>query len=172
MALPQRRRSFRASGFTLVELILVMGLLGTVMAFAAPMLSRSLRDRHLQQEGIRLLGMAELCRNTAISEGVPMLFWIDSAQGRFGMEPKAGFETGRDATRDYALGDDVWFEAVTEGRGEASGKTQVEFAPDGVPETAGVETIRLGDRFGGTVLIARTEDGWGYEIVKETEVQR
>ncbi len=165
---PRNRKPAAAPAFTLVELILVMCLLATVMAVAAPMLSRSLRDRHLQQEGLRFLGLVELCRSTAISEGVPMLLWVDPGQGRFGMEPKAGFDTGREATREYGLGEDVWFDNVSEGRGaSASGKTTIEFAPDGVPETAGIEIVRLADRFGGTVALARTDDGWGYEIVKE-----
>jgi type II secretion system protein H len=158
--------------FTLVELILVLAITAIVMAVAAPMLSRSLRDRHLDQQGLRLIAATELCRSLAISTGVPMVFWIDQGQGRYGIEPKEGFTADAAATLEFALGEDVWFDQVGQASGKtgpASSETSVEFAPDGTPETIGVETARLTDKFGGTVMVALSEDGWAFEIVKEGE---
>lgn len=168
---PSRRNESRRA-FTLVELILVLAIMAIMMGVAAPMLSRSLRDRHLEQEGLRLLGMTELCRSLAISSGVPMTFWIDASQGRYGIEPKDGYIAAETATREYALGDDVWVDGVTQASGQVgstTNETTVEYAPDGLPEISGIETVRLTDKFGGTVLIARTDDGWGYQIVKEAK---
>src|ERR1051325_1837454 len=80
-----------APGFTLVELILVMALLATLMALAAPSLSRSMRQRNLSQEATRFVALTESARDEAVSQGVPMVVWIDPVGGRFGMGPKTGY---------------------------------------------------------------------------------
>src|SRR5688572_7408500 len=104
------RRSSRArwqGGFTLVELIFVMALLAMLLAFAAPSLSRSIRDRHLKQEATRFVALTEYARTEAVSQGVPMIVWIDSQARRFGVQPKTAY--GGDTTRDreFQLGSEV-----------------------------------------------------------------
>src|SRR5688572_7785410 len=121
-------------GFTLVELILVMAIMATVMAVAAPMLSRSLRERHLGQEALGLMAMTEAARQAAITDGVPMLFWNDAASVSYGMEPKAGFTAEASATRSFELPEDIWVDSVGQAMGTSTTETTVEFAPDGVPE--------------------------------------
>src|SRR5438067_13878805 len=82
-------RTLRA--FTLVELILVMAVLATIMALSTPSLSRSLRNRNIEQEAKRFIALTEYARGEAVSQGVPMTIWIDVEAGAFGVEPKAGF---------------------------------------------------------------------------------
>jgi type II secretion system protein H len=166
MPSPHRPHTSR-QGFTLVELILVLAVLAVVTAIAAPTLGRSLRDRHLKQEGLRLLALIELGRSEAISQGVPIIVWFDASEGTFGIEPKQGFDAEPAATRDFKLGDDVWFDALTGARGAASNETTIEFAPDGMPEEQAIETLKIADKFGGSLTIVRSDDGWGYEILKE-----
>lgn len=155
------------SGFTLVELILVMTVLATVMALSAPSLSRSLRERSLEQEAARFLALTEFARNEAISQGVPMVIWIDVQTQRFGLEPKTDYG-GTDVHREYALHSDVQFELSGRGISSSANSNQaIEFAPEGTPDVASMETVRLVDRFGSARQIAKRSDGWGYEILKE-----
>lgn len=154
-----------SSGFTLVELILVMAVLATVMALSVPSLSRSLRERSLEQEAARFLALTEFARNEAISQGVPMVIWIETQTRRFGLEPKTDYG-GTNVRREYTLHSDVQVEF--DSRGVSSNEKQaMEFAPEGTPDTASVESVRLVDRFGSARLISKRADGWGYEILRE-----
>ena len=154
--------------FTLVELIVVMALLALTMAFAAPSLARSMRGRHLDHEATRFIALTEYGRDEAVSQGVPMALWIDAASGRFGIAPKAGYASDDARGREYVLTDGISFDTSGDSLKQTTSASLIEFAPDGSPEPANVESIRLVDRFSEVVLIARTSDGWGYEIFKET----
>lgn len=156
------------AAFTLVELILVMALLATIMALAAPSLSRSMRQRYVADEAARFLAATEYARDEAVSQGVPMTLWIEPATGHFGVEPKVGFFGADERSREFEVHSDIHFETskavATRGIVQA-----VEFAPDGAPDVASIEEIRLVDRFNSTVTIARTNDRWAYEILPETK---
>jgi type II secretion system protein H len=154
-----------ASGFTLVELILVMAVLAIVMALSAPSLSRSLRERSLEQEATRFLALTEFARNEAISQGVPMVIWIEVETRRFGLEPKTDYG-GANIRREYTLHSDVHVE-FDKSAVSSNEKQAIEFAPEGTPDAASVESVRLVDRFGSARLISKRTDGWGYEILLE-----
>ena len=155
-----------ALGFTLVELIIVMMLLAIVAALSAPSLSRSTRQRNLDEEATRLLALTEYGRDEAVSQGVPMIVWIDAKGQRYGVEPKSGFDSDETRSREYAMNPDVNVEID---KAVASGGVveAMEFAPDGALTTSSVETVRLVDRAKSAISVARTTDGWSYELVKE-----
>lgn len=156
-------------GFTLVELILVMALLATLLAFSAPTLSRSFHNRHLRDEGTRFVALTEYARDEAVSQGVPMVVWIDPQAGRFGVQPKTGYDGNDARRREYPLNADVRVEVASKsGTGGGNQVIEaVELSPEGTPTVASTESVRLVDRFNAVLTIARTADGWGYEIVKE-----
>lgn len=163
---PQTAQAPRTpSGFTLVELILVLALLATIMAVAAPMLSRSVRERRLEQEAARVVALTEYGRGEAISQGVPMVLWIDSETGRYGLEPKTAYAAIENRRREYTLENDIRFDRVVGAKSDR-GMDVAEFSPEGTPEPSSIDVLRLTDRFESIVLVARTEDGWGYEVVK------
>jgi type II secretion system protein H len=87
----QRGSKANAGAFTLIELILVMALLAVVMALAAPSLANFFRGRKLDSEARRFLSLTRYAQNWAVSEGVPMVLWIDQAEGRFGLRELVGF---------------------------------------------------------------------------------
>ena len=164
--MPISERTRAGHGFTLVELIVVMALLAVVTAFAAPSLSRSLRYRHLNEEAVRFVALTEYARDEAISQGLPMVVWIDPAARHIGAQPKAEFVGAQSRDREFALNPDIHIEleqAITV-RGLVYA---AEFAPDGAPAFSNAAVIRLIDRFGSVITITQTSDGWGYEILKE-----
>ena len=161
-------RARSASGFTLVELIIVMTLLAIVAALAVPSLSRSMRQRNLDEEATRLLALTEYARDEAVSQGVPMIVWIDAKSQRYGIEPKAGFDSDETRARDYAMNPDVQIEIE---KAPASGGIveAIEIEPDGAIGSASVASVRLVDRFKSEVTLSQTTDGWSYELVKEAK---
>ncbi len=159
----QARRSIAA--FTLVEMIIVMALLAIVMAVAAPMLGRSMKERNLPDEAKRFLSATEYARSEAVSQGVPMVVWLDLEARRVGIEAKTGFEGEPTRNRDYVLNPDVHMETdqkATAGRNI----NVVEFGPDGAPTETSAESVKLADRFGYAITVARTSDRWSYEILQ------
>ena len=155
-----------AKGFTLVELIIVMTMLAIVAAIAMPSLSRSMRQRNLDGEATRLLALTEYGRDEAVSQGVPMIVWIDAKSQRYGIEPKAGFDADEARARDYAMSPDVQIE-ITKAPASGGIVGAMEFGPDGALTTSSVESVRLVDRFKSAITVSRTTDGWSYELVKE-----
>ena len=77
-------------GFTLIELILVLTLLAIAASLIAPALSGFFRGRALDSEARRLLSLTRAAQSRAVSEGMPMLLWVDAAQGAYGVEEETG----------------------------------------------------------------------------------
>ncbi len=159
-------RRATTAAFTLVELIIVMALLAIAAALAAPMLSRSLRDRNLADEATRFLSASEYARNEAVSQGIPMVVWLNASAGRFGVGGKAGFEVDESRLKDFPISDDIHFE-IEDKASTGQSVDLAEFSPDGAMASTSLESLRLLDRFGSAVAIARTADRWGYEILAE-----
>ena len=157
---------WRKTAFTLVELIIVMTLLAIVAALSLPSLSRSMRQRNLDEEATRLLALTEYGRDEAVSQGVPMIVWIDAKAQRYGLKPKAGFDADETRAREYAMNPDVNAEID---KAAASGGVveAMEFGADGALASSSVEAVRLVDRFKSVINVSRTADGWSYELVKE-----
>ena len=159
-------RARSAEGFTLVELIIVMTLLAIVAALSVPSLSRSMRQRNLDEEATRLLALTEYSRDEAVSQGVPMVVWIDAKAQRYGMEPKSGYGADETRAREYDMNADVQVEVD---KSAASGGVveAIEFEPDGAITSTSVNSLRLVGRFNSAINVSRTTDGWSYELVKE-----
>ncbi|PYJ98331.1 MAG: type II secretion system protein GspH [Verrucomicrobia bacterium] len=97
----------RARAFTLVELILVMTLLLIVMCVALPSLKGFFRGRNLDSEARRFLSLARYGQSRAVSEGVPMVLWIDARRGAYGLQQQAGYTDGDSNAVSFALSEDV-----------------------------------------------------------------
>src|SRR5882762_3727281 len=79
------------SGFTLIELMLVMAMLLIVLGVAAPSLSNFFRGRTLDSEARRFVSLTRYGQSRAVSEGVPVVLWIDAKQGAYGLKQGAGY---------------------------------------------------------------------------------
>jgi len=77
--------------FTLIELILVMAMLLTVLSLAAPSLVRFFRGRNLEAEARRLLAMTRYGQSRAVSEGRPMLLWLNAESNQYGLRIDPSF---------------------------------------------------------------------------------
>lgn len=167
IGMPARDDNSRSSqAFTLIELILVMALLATLLAIAAPSLSRSFKGRNLDQEATQLLAATEYARDEAVSQGVPMSVWIDPETGDFGVQARDGYEGDALRERSWTLNPDLHFEAV-KATADKSGRTvAVQFEPDGTLDPESLDAIRVIASSEESISLTQTDDGWGYEIVK------
>ncbi len=154
-----------ARGFTLVELILVMGLLATVLAVSAPSLARTVQSRSVTTEAGRWIELIEQARTEAVSRGVPYRVWADPSLGLGGLEPEPGFPVARPVVRDHRLPDAIRIGRI-EGIAGTGGRTVVAtFGPDGFPAPDAMAALTLIGPREASATVARTEDAWGYEIL-------
>ncbi|MBN2316488.1 MAG: GspH/FimT family pseudopilin [Sedimentisphaerales bacterium] len=74
-----QKRQHRGHGaFTLLELILVMVILSTVLAMAAPSLRGFFGSRKTHDEAAQLLALTQFARSQAISEGITYRLNVDT----------------------------------------------------------------------------------------------
>ena len=67
-------------GFTLLELIMVMVILSTVLAMAAPSLSGFFGSRQTHDTAAQILALTQLARSQAISEGIVYRLNFDTVE--------------------------------------------------------------------------------------------
>ncbi|HEX4643983.1 MAG TPA: prepilin-type N-terminal cleavage/methylation domain-containing protein, partial [Verrucomicrobiae bacterium] len=77
--------------FTLIELILVMAVLTIAVALVTPILSRFFGGRSVDSEVSRFVALTRYGQSRAVSEGVPMMLWIDVRNGSYGLKQETGY---------------------------------------------------------------------------------
>jgi type II secretion system protein H len=101
----------RRAGFTLLELILVMAMLLTVLSLAAPSLARFFRGRGLDSEATRFLALLRHAQSRAVSEGVPVVVWLDPESRLYGLEAESSYVERDDLALEFRVNDQVEVEA-------------------------------------------------------------
>jgi type II secretion system protein H len=141
-----RAQHGRDTGFTLLELILVMLILSTVLAMAAPSLRGFFGSRQLHDTAAQVLALTQFARSQAISEGVVYRLNLDTTDRVYWLTVrKSGSfrDLETEFGRVFTLPRDMVMELENTERED--GKVFVEFTPQGTVTAA---TIRLIDRGG------------------------
>ena len=120
MILPTGKSKSNASAFTLVELMLVMATLLIVVAVAFPSLKNFFRGRNLDAEAHRLLALTRYGQSRAVSEGVPMVLWIDAENGRYGLQTQTGYADTDAKAVQFTIDDQLTLEVSANRTGPAT----------------------------------------------------
>ncbi len=174
------------SGFTLIELILVMALLTILISITAPKLSRFFHGRTLDSEARRLLALARSGQSRAVSEGVPIDLWVDAQQGSFGLEAEPSYETSDPRAVDFTVDSSLTIAVGTKTvstsantlnrnlRTSISGGPRVKlvhadlptirFLPDGTVGENSPQALSLTSADGDSLWLALAGDAVNYEI--------
>ena len=110
-----------ARAFTLVELLLVMALLLIVVSVTLPSLKGFFRGRNLDSEARRFLSLTRYAQSRAVSEGVPMVLWIDTRRGAYGLQQQAGYTTADTNALTFQLSDELSVETQMPDSATAAG---------------------------------------------------
>jgi hypothetical protein len=115
-----------------------------------------------------LVALTEYARDEAVSQGVPMVVWIDVETSEFGARSKSGFPARAERSVQYRLREDIEFDL---GNQLLSGGPQVaiEMRSDGVLATHSLQELWLVDRGGESLAVVTTTNGWGYEVIREKD---
>jgi type II secretion system protein H len=182
--LPTRGRR----GFTLIELILVMAVLTVVISLTAPALANFFRGRSLDSEARRLLALTRQGQSRAVSEGVPMELWLNTQEGKFGLEAEPSFEAEDPRAVEFALAEDMALEVreaetrqpdLISSRLNRTGTVispqtltrreglpRIRFLPDGLISEDSPQVLVLSGRDGHALVLAQARNRVGYELQK------
>ncbi len=176
-----------SSGFTLVELILVMALLTIVISVASPNLSQFFRGRSLDLEAGRVLALTRYGQNRAVSSGSPMVLWFHFVEGTYGLREEVKFNTANVGLRypvelqpsldrfneemplEYQLAKDLHFEL--EGRDRTTNNVAIiRFYADGTIDENSLKILFIKDKDGHEVPLMLTRTRMKYEIADRTNL--
>jgi type II secretion system protein H len=155
-------------GFTLLELILVMVILSTVLAMAAPSLRGFFTSRQTHDTAAQILALTQLARSQAISEGILYRLNFDTRERTYWLTAqRAGvFEkltTGFGQI--YTLPKDMNVEL--EELDEEEDDVFLEFTPQGTV-TAG--TVRIIDRRGRAIEVTCPTATESFSVVESERI--
>ena len=164
----------RPRAFTLIELILVMAMLLVVLSVSGPSLSRFFHGRTLDSEARRFLSLTRYGQSRAVSEGVPMVLWIDAKQGTYGLQQEAGYTDLDTKAVDYEVGKDLRLEVADVvvqssgqfGQAQSAGRNVpgIRFLPDGFVGESSLQTVWIHEGSLDSVAITQSRNRLNYEI--------
>jgi len=165
------RHASRVTGhspaFTLVELLLVLALLVVITSLVAPAMSNFIRGRALDSEARRLFALMHAGQSRAVSEGLPMMLWVDEKQGAYGLAAEIPPSGGDPKAENLTVDENVRIAVLNVG---ATGLTTfqnlpaIRFLADGTIDENSPQTLRLTDARGNALWLVEARNRMGYEI--------
>jgi type II secretion system protein H len=157
--------------FTLIELILVLALLAIVTSLAAPSLSRFFRGRALNSEARQLLSLTHAGQARSVSEGFPVLLWIDSQQRQYGLQLESSSQNGNSQDVDpkaeeFNFDESLQIEAMNASQMTVNGRsvTAIRFQPDGTVDESSPTSVRVASQNGDVLWLLQATNRVNYEI--------
>jgi prepilin-type N-terminal cleavage/methylation domain-containing protein len=172
------QRGSGAGGFTLIELIFVLALLAITAVFVTASMGPFFRGRALSFEARRMLSLMHYAQSRAVSEGVPVILWINPADATYGLTIQSTFsdpegdmravnyaaesgltlETAQSAAAGISEQDDERLGITTEGL------AVIRFTPDGFFDESSVSKITIRQGVEAALELVPTPNRLGYEI--------
>jgi type II secretion system protein H len=160
----QHRRAF-----TLVELILVMVLLVIATSLVAPEMARFIRGRALDAEARRVYAILHAAQSRAVSEGMPILVWVDEKGNSYGMEQETPAKNGDPKQETLQVDSTLSIEVLTLAPGGGVPTTYhdlpaIRFLPDGTIDENSPQTLHLMHSNGDDIWLVESRNRMGYEV--------
>jgi Tfp pilus assembly protein FimT len=166
----QSSRAFSAStrrAFTLIELILIMALLVIITSIALPVMSKFVRGRALDSEARRLFALMHAAQSRAVSEGMPMMLWLDEKDGAYGVDAETSGQNGDPKAEKLDVDSTLALAVVntgTAGQATFNNLPAIKFLADGTVDETSPQTVALQDVDGFGRLMVLNKLRTGYEI--------
>jgi type II secretion system protein H len=151
----------------LIELILVLALLVVATSLVAPSMSRFSRGRALDSEARRLASLMHAAQSRAVSEGLPMMLWVNEKTGSYGVEAEFSGQNGDSKAEELTVDSTLQISVLNLGTGVQTtfkNLPAIRFIPDGTVDESSPQTVKLTDGDGFSRWLAETKLRTGYEI--------
>lgn len=155
-----------------------MALLAIVLAISAPSLSRFFKGRGLESEARRFLALTRHAQSRAVSEGVPMVLWLETRQRLYGLNADKTFVEDDPKAEQFNVDETLEVEVRLSSEALAasqaspfrnekqatSGLYTLRFTPDGFVSTSSPEAVGFRQKDNGQLWIAQSRNRLNYEI--------
>ncbi len=161
------RHSSFSRAFTLIELILVLALLGIITSMVAPAMSNFVRGRALDAEARRLFALIHAGQSRAVSEGMPVMLWVDEKKSAYGLEAETSGQNGDAKAESLTLDETLQIAVVNTGAttpAQFHNLPAIRFTPDGNIDEKSPQQLRLTDYAGISRWLVQSRNRMGYEI--------
>lgn len=155
------------AGFTLIELILVLALLVIITSIAVPSMARFIRGRALGAEAQRMVALMHATQSRAVSEGMPMVLWVDEKGGAYGAEAETSGEKGDARAEELKVDSTLKLAVLDNGTGTTTtfkNLPAIRFLPDGTMDENSVRGLRLVDADGFARELTLNQTRTAYEV--------
>jgi type II secretory pathway pseudopilin PulG len=132
----RERHNFR---FSLLELVIVMAVMGTILAVTAPSLAGFVHGRSVREEARRLVALTQRAAAVAGAQSCRTRLWIEPATGSYGWRLVETFATETVDEALFSVASGITLEVEPS---PASGVLELTFRPDGEIEGAD-ENLRV-----------------------------
>jgi prepilin-type N-terminal cleavage/methylation domain-containing protein len=166
MILATGKNNFRRA-FTLIELILVLALIVIAVAMVAPRMANFIRGRALDSEARRLLALMHAGQSRAVSEGAPMMLWVNAPNDEYGLAAETSGANGDAQAEELPLDSTLQISVANLGTGTQTtfkNLPAIKFLADGTIDENSPQTIQLMDSAGFSRWLVETPLRTGYEI--------
>jgi type II secretion system protein H len=163
---PNKSRQCARSAFTLIELMLVLVLIAVGVSIVAPRMSDFVRGRALSMEAQRMMALLHAGQARAVSEGMPMVLWLDEKQGTCGLELETTPKGGDSKAEQVSISDGVQASMAYKGSGtltKFNNLPAIRFLPDGTVDENSPQTVQLTEG-SGSLWLVQLQNHTGYEI--------
>jgi hypothetical protein len=106
-------------------------------------------------------------QSRAVSEGMPMMLWINAAAGQYGVTAETSGKNGDAGAEVLALDGTLKIAVVNNGSGAATtfqNLPAIRFLPDGTVDEGSPQTVQLADQDGFGRWLVELPGRTGYEI--------
>jgi Tfp pilus assembly protein FimT len=130
-------------------------------------MSRFIRGRALDTEARRLLALTHLAQSRAVSEGMPMMLWVDEKSDSYGFASEASAQGGDPKAETLNVDSTLAVSVVSTTAGVPTtfnNLPAIRFQADGTVDENSPLTLRLTDSDGFSRWLVATKFRTGYEI--------
>lgn len=162
----QINKSPARCAFTLIELVLVMALLVVAVCMVAPRMSGFVRGRALDSEARRTMALMHAGQSRAVSEGMPIVLWLDEKQNTIGLEQETPPKGGDPRAENLTISENVQITAAAPGSTATTTFKHlpaIRFLPDGTIDEDSPQTVQL-TQGNESLLLTELQNRTGYEI--------
>jgi Tfp pilus assembly protein FimT len=126
-----------------------------------------IRGRALDAEARRLMALMHAGQSRAVSEGMPMVLWLDEKQGAYGLQAETTGQTGDPKAETLSVDSTLQIAVLNAGLGAPTtfnNLPAIRFLPDGTVDENSPQTLQLTDSAGISRWLIESRNRTGYEI--------
>ena len=144
-----------------------MALLVIITSLAAPAMANFIRGRALDSEARRMFALMHAAQSRAVSEGMPMVLWVDEKQNSYGCQAETTGQNGDPKAETLSVDSTLQITVLDTGLGSPTtlkNLPAIRFLADGTVDENSPQTLQLTDAAGFSRWFVETRSHMGYDV--------